>query len=681
MVQNALLQEALRLAALGLKVLPLRPRDKRPLTEHGVHDSSSSKEQIEKWWQETPTANLGLSCEGLLVVDIDDMKCGWPGDDKKANDLSTCPIQQTPRGGAHYLARDPQKEFGNTASKLAKGVDTRGSGGYIVVAPSQIGDQRYTWVEGIDSLEEIPEVFPWLREDLLKIKETGGFRGEGGFLGDRPIADGEQNDTLHRIGSWMRRHGFGESSIRATLLEESRTRCVDKDGKPWPHPEERVEKIARSCMRYEPDIFATAAMEDAPPSVEEDTFSDPGRFPAHLLDEAPGFLSEVMDFTLATAPRPQPVYALAGALALQSTLVGRKIRDEENLRANILALVVGRSGSGKDRPRQVNREILDAIGASDELLGTEEVQSGNGVYTIARTQPVCLLQLDEMGKMLLRIKQSRSDALANVISTLMKLYSASGGPCKLGGYVDPKRNFIVEQPYCVVFGTTVTESFAASLTTEELHDGFLSRTLVFTSEEFPIDVDFKWTKVPQSIVDMAGDWHQFQTQKGNLVSVNPVPRVVRYSAEALEAMQDFRGFCYKLSLEHTLWTRAMEKTKKVAILHEAATQGPGMEVISARAFRWAAQLVEYQTRETLWVASQWISDTWLEALNKRFIRWMRSKNGTVTLTQFTRAFQSVNKKTRAELIDTMVQTGQLVAKKHGNLTKLSLTSLKNRGSI
>lgn len=672
---NALLNEALRLAELGIKVLPLRSRDKRPITENGVWDATTDTTLIQAWWKENPTANVGMSCEGFLVVDIDGYKReedDWPGDAGHAGDLMTCPQARTPRKGDHFVMRDPKQEFGNTTSKLAKGIDTRGTGGYIAVYPSEgAGGTRYSWIRGIDDLDEVPEVFPWLREQLNAIKR-GKFDGDSPFLGDRPIPDGEQNDTLTRIGGWLRQHGFSQGQIEAALIAVSEERCVDAAGKPWPHPEERVKKIAWSVSRYEPDVFRVSAMEDAPPEVEKDTFADPGRFPPHLLDEAPGFLGEVMDFCLETSPRPQPVFALAGAMTLLSTLMGRKVRDEENLRPNILAMIVGRSGSGKDRPRQVNREILDAIGAAEELLGSEEIQSGNGVYTTARTQPCCLLQLDEMGKMLQRIKQSRSDALANVVSTIMKLYSAAGGPCKIGGYADPKRNFALEQPHMTVLGTTVVESFAQSLTTEALHDGFLSRVLLFSSAEFPLDVPFKHRPPPQRILDMAADWYKFQPTTGNLISANPDPKIFVYTPAALEAVEEFRVFSWKLSREHTLWTRAMEKAKKVAQMHTGATHGPGAETISERAFRWASQMVEYQTREMLWIASQWVSDSYLEAQTKRVVRWLRKKTGRISLSQFTRAHQSIAKKMRQEILETLQQTGQLVLKKESSRTYLEL---------
>ena len=41
----------------------------------------------------------------------------------------------------------------------------------------------------------------------------------------------------------------------------------------------------------------------------------------------PGFIDEVMQYTLDTAPYPEPVLAFAGALSLQALLAGRKVCD------------------------------------------------------------------------------------------------------------------------------------------------------------------------------------------------------------------------------------------------------------------------------------------------------------------------------------------------------------------
>jgi hypothetical protein len=53
--------------------------------------------------------------------------------------------------------------------------------------------------------------------------------------------------------------------------------------------------------------------------------------------------------------------AFAGALALQATLAGRKVRDPGDNRTNIYILGLAHSSAGKDRPRKINAEILHTI--------------------------------------------------------------------------------------------------------------------------------------------------------------------------------------------------------------------------------------------------------------------------------------------------------------------------------
>ena len=124
----ALRQAALRYAELGYPVFPCLPGGKAPATPHGFLDATTDAGQIEAWWTARPDANIGMPTAGLLVVDVDGADNPWPGDDLEA--LGECPVSQTPRGGRHYIFRQPAgKSWSNTASRLAPKVDTRANGG------------------------------------------------------------------------------------------------------------------------------------------------------------------------------------------------------------------------------------------------------------------------------------------------------------------------------------------------------------------------------------------------------------------------------------------------------------------------------------------------------------------------------------------------------------------------
>lgn len=85
-------------------------------------------------WVETGY-NLGLrtgSRSGVIVVDDDRAKHGETPYTAPPTGL----VVATPSGGRHYYYRAPTQCPGNTASKLAPHVDTRGEGGQVVVPPS-----------------------------------------------------------------------------------------------------------------------------------------------------------------------------------------------------------------------------------------------------------------------------------------------------------------------------------------------------------------------------------------------------------------------------------------------------------------------------------------------------------------------------------------------------------------
>lgn len=129
---------ALGYAQRGWPVLPLRAGQKVPLTDHGFKDASADPDQLCRWWERWPQANLGISTgeAGLLVIDVDshhgaDLEAWingrpWP---------ETFTVE-TGRGGRHFYFAQPSIPLRCTAGVLAPHIDTRGVGGYVVAAPS-----------------------------------------------------------------------------------------------------------------------------------------------------------------------------------------------------------------------------------------------------------------------------------------------------------------------------------------------------------------------------------------------------------------------------------------------------------------------------------------------------------------------------------------------------------------
>lgn len=332
---NDLLRAALHYAELGYAVFPCVPGRKEPLTKNGFLDATSDVEQIEAWWQRYPNANVALVTDGLVVVDVDGPDNPWLVDQPDClTDLTTGCVSLTPRGGRHYVFRQPAgTSIRCQVGQLAPRVDVRAQGGYVLVPPSIVGGKPYRWVEGLEldqSLEFLPEPPGWLLGKLVDAATSSPTapRAASAAVASNQIPTGQRNATLARLAGTMRRVGMSRAEIVAALERANLDRCVP------PLSPAEVDRIATSVARYDPDQIAVAVAEDhwTQDSQGDDESrdicpTDPGPFPEHLL-QVPGLMRDVIEFNLDTARRPQPVLALAGAIGLQAVLAARKVRDE-----------------------------------------------------------------------------------------------------------------------------------------------------------------------------------------------------------------------------------------------------------------------------------------------------------------------------------------------------------------
>jgi putative DNA primase/helicase len=142
-------EAALNYASRGLPVFPCG-KDKKPLTGHGFKDATTDHAVIQQWWCQYTNALIGMPtgvASGLFVLDVD-MPYG-PASlkelERKYGPLPATVMQKTPSGGRHLFFKHPGKgsKIKNSAGKLGPGLDIRGDGGYVILAPSP----GYEWIE------------------------------------------------------------------------------------------------------------------------------------------------------------------------------------------------------------------------------------------------------------------------------------------------------------------------------------------------------------------------------------------------------------------------------------------------------------------------------------------------------------------------------------------------------
>lgn len=165
--QSELHAAALAHIACGIPIFPLHPNTKRPIFADGYRAAAISVAMVHQWWTQFPDANIGMPTGGYLVLDVD-TKNGNDGyhrlRDLEAihSPLPATRRQLTPSGGMHLIFTANGKYVPSRINCPAVGLDTRGNGGYIVLAPSVIDGVEYKMSD--DPIADMPE---WLHAVII----------------------------------------------------------------------------------------------------------------------------------------------------------------------------------------------------------------------------------------------------------------------------------------------------------------------------------------------------------------------------------------------------------------------------------------------------------------------------------------------------------------------------------
>lgn len=355
---NPFLEAALALAGQGLRVFPLKPRNKAPLTAHGFRDAVSDETQIQAWWAEWPNANVGLRTGydpergvGIAVLDVDPRgggtealatlfaEYGTPSESRRV---------ETGGGGEHrYFPLNGPLASWNSGT----GLELKADGAYVVVPPSiHPSGRAYAGVSPSTDRpgEPLPE---WLRQ------MGRGANGRAAPIADR-IPEGSRRPTLTSLAGSMRRRGMGEREIAAALLVTNDQRCDP------PLAEEDVRRIAVSVATlYEPaeggTVVGTSGRREnraATPLTLSELIYGAGELLTRTLPEQrwaiPGLLPEGLSMLVGKPKMGKSWMALDIALAVAT---GGSVLGEQTEQGDVLYLAL------EDNPRRLQDRMAKLL--------------------------------------------------------------------------------------------------------------------------------------------------------------------------------------------------------------------------------------------------------------------------------------------------------------------------------
>lgn len=391
---------------------------------------------------------------------------------------------------------------------------------------------------------------------------------------------------------------------------------------------------------------------------------DPGPMPVEMF-RVPGFISEVMDHCLETAPYPNVPLAFCGALALQAMLAGRKVCDLGDNRTNLYVLALAHSSVGKDWPRKINTHILHHVGLV-EALG-EKFASGEGIQDSLFRTPSMLFQTDEIDGLLQSINKAQDARHEMLMGTLLTLYSSANSIFPMRRKAGKDWAGVIDQPSLVLYGTAIPNHYYAALSERMLTNGLFARMLIVESGSRSAGQEPGIIRPSQRVLDTARWWSETCPGTGNLERFHPTPNIVlanecasallteaRHASEAEYARVESRGDPVGM----TVWGRVPEQIRKLALLF-AISANPEHPQIDEAAVRWATDFVLHQTRRMLFMAQDHVSDNPFHALCLKLLRKLReAPNRTLPHSVLLKRMK-IDAKTFHELIDTLEQQGDI----------------------
>jgi putative DNA primase/helicase len=142
MPESCPLSIALQAGAIGCRVFPVHPENKKPLVKGWPTVASADAEKIKIFWSQFPDAMIGAVTghkSGFFVIDVDvrpeknvDGLKSLKALEEKHGRLKPTMLVGTPGGGFHFYYKMPSHDIRSRPFPGVVGIDIKANGGYIV---------------------------------------------------------------------------------------------------------------------------------------------------------------------------------------------------------------------------------------------------------------------------------------------------------------------------------------------------------------------------------------------------------------------------------------------------------------------------------------------------------------------------------------------------------------------
>ena len=450
--------------------------------------ASSDPEIIRQWWAVWPDANIGLATgpgSGIFVLDLDGPEAVAELErlEAQSGELPVTVTASTGRGSHRYFLWDPNRPVRNRAKVNGLGIDFRGEGGYVIVAPSRHqSGKRYEWQRPPEGTE-VAGAPDWLFEMANGGKPPAG-RTQPSTTGDLGLdlrtALGVTEGGRHDAAAKLIGADLGRGHDPVDVLDWAYLwagRCIP------PMDKEEVKRIVKDLVARDAaklGIGLTAPSQDWPEMSEE-----------ALIGIVGDFIRQVEPHTEADRNA-----LLVQFLTLAGTAFGRSphyVIEATRHTTNLFSVVVGdtgdgRKGTGFERvkavfPDDTQKRIAKGMSTGEGLihhvrdpLYKKEATKKKGVVVDEKevmiddgvTDKRVLAYESEFQSVLAHTKRD-----ANILSNVLRQAWEGGDLGTMTKHSPTKAT----GAHVSIIGNVTKEELVASLTAVDTANGFVNRFL------------------------------------------------------------------------------------------------------------------------------------------------------------------------------------------------------------
>lgn len=557
-------QAALDLAGQGLFVFPVQSGGTKAKAPYPFFKwkelATTDARTIEGWWLKWPDAAVGLHLgkSGLIVIDCDRHDPEADGVEAFGKVMAdhgfnpdSCPLVATPSEGNHLYFRNTI-DHGNGEGNLPKGVNVRGSGGYVVAPGTVMADGRV--YEQFGSLADAPDLPQWLidlirpakpdgvqnapqreftrspeselaeMEELLSHipadleyndwisvmqaihAETGG-SGTGLSIADNWSAQGSKYKGRREIeAKWKSFKGSGVTG--ATIAQFARDHGADLSaiaGKYTEHADPdfdpiEAQRVADTLLKNFLDRKNTAIKAEIA-EIDESIGGAVSEFdlPESYMHPG-GVVEELTNWICEWSPEPIRIHALGAALVIVGSLIGRKVYSQTRPTGTALYIgITAPSGMGKQHPQDAIRLALDSV-VNGSQMHTGWNVSLPAIATGLKEMASKVMIADEFADKLIGLRSKNASTSQTAISEgLRTLWGTNTGAYTPD--VSMSRGEIkIKRPCLSFFGASTNRDFSRALVSKDVTNGLFNRFLILPRFE-----DVKPQAEPDGIMALPQD--------------------------------------------------------------------------------------------------------------------------------------------------------------------------------